>query len=68
VEVVVVVVVVLRIYISSLSNNAVDLSKVLGEAKIFGRQKVVITDESMGVSRLLGSTCPGCPKVYAYAV
>jgi len=28
---------------------------------------VVITDESIGVSHLLGDTCPGGPKAYAYA-
>jgi len=45
----------------------VDLSKILGgQTKILG-EKVVKSDKCMGVSQLLGGTCPVCPpKVYAY--
>ena len=48
----------------------VDLSKILGaDQNIGGRQRVVITDENMGISQLLG--CGGgdaltVPKVFAY--
>src|SRR6218665_528966 len=41
--------------------NGVDFSKILRE------QRLVITDESIGVSQLLGVHMPGLPsKVYAY--
>ena len=39
----------------------VDFSKTLGQTKIVGGQKVAITDESMGVSQLLGSMGLGYP-------
>jgi len=43
--------------------TGVDLSKIFGgQSKILGRQKVVKSDKCMGVSQLLGGTCPGCPK------
>jgi len=45
------------------AGTGVDLSKILGgQTKILGAQ----SDKCMGVSQLLGGTCPGCrPKVYA---
>ena len=43
-------------------DTGVDLSKILGgQTKILGGEKVVNSDKCMGVSQLLGGTCPGCP-------
>jgi|SRR6218665_555788 len=42
------------------SCTGIDLSKILGENQNIG-EKVVITDECMGVFQLLGDTHPGCP-------
>jgi len=45
-----------------LGPSGVDLSKVLGENQnIGGEQRVVITDEGIGISQLLGGACPRCP-------
>ena len=49
-------------------STGVDLSKILGGNQNIGGQKVVKSDKFMGISQLLGGTCPGCPQVYAYAV
>src|SRR6218665_936717 len=48
---------------SSTGSTGIALSNILGgggNQNIVG-QNVVRTDESMGVSQLLGGTCPGCP-------
>ena len=52
---------------SSTGSTGIALSNILGVGKqnIVG-QKVVTTDESKGVSQLLGGTCPSCPPVYVY--
>jgi len=45
------------------SSTGIDLSKILdGQTKILGGQKVVKSDKCIGVSQLLGGTCPGCPQ------
>ena len=41
------------------------MSKILGETKIWG-EKVVIADESIGVSQLLGVRARDAPRVCAY--
>jgi len=48
---------------SSVINNGVDLSKILGgQTKILWEQKVAKSDKCTGVSQLLwGGTCLGCP-------
>jgi len=54
--------------IYSSDHTDIDLSKVLGVTKILGWQKVVITDESIGVSQLLGARAQAAlSQVYAYA-
>jgi len=45
--------------LSTMAHTGVDLSKILGGIKILGCQRMVITDESIQVSQLLG--CLGCP-------
>ena len=43
--------------------TGVKLSKILsGQTKILGGKKVVKSDKCIGVSQLLGGTCPGCPQ------
>jgi len=34
---------------------------VVGQTKILVGQRMVIIDESIGISQLFGGTCPGCP-------
>ena len=48
--------------------TGIDLSKTLGGNQNIEEQRVEKTDETIGVSQLLGVTCPGCPPpiVYAY--
>ena len=47
--------------------TGVDFSKILRDKPKFWEQQVVITDESMGVSLLLGAHAGADPlKVYAY--
>ena len=41
--------------------TGVDLSTILGANQNIGGQKVVKSDKCMGISQLLGDTCPGCP-------
>jgi len=45
------------------------LSKIWGasKSKLGEVQRLVITDECIGVSQLLGGEHPAAPKVYAYA-
>ena len=45
-----------------LFGTGVDLSKILGEQSKYWGQRVAITDEIIGVSQLLGGTCPDCPQ------
>jgi len=37
------------------------VKKLGGKTKILGGQKVVKSEKCMGISLLLGGTCPGCP-------
>src|SRR6218665_2146122 len=44
--------------------TGVDLLKILGgKTKILEGQKMVKSDKCMGLSQLLGGTCPGCPSL-----
>jgi len=67
--------------LTSVRITGVDLSKILRGTKILGDkpkysfthsfikilgERVVIADESIGVSQLLGGTCSGCRAVYTY--
>ena len=45
--------------LAKLAITDIDLSKTLGENKILG-ESVVITNESLGISQLLGGMCLGC--------
>jgi len=47
-------------------STSLDWSKILGGTKILG-EKVSITDEFKGVSKLLGGPARSGPPVYAYA-
>jgi len=48
--------------------TGVDLSKISGKQPKYWRgKKVAITDETIGVSQLLGARAPAAPKVHAYA-
>src|SRR6218665_3961667 len=51
----------------SIPTTSADLSKILGDSQnIRGGQKVTKTDESIGVSQLLGAHARAAPQVYAY--
>jgi len=43
--------------------TGVNLSKILGETKILWEQRVVITDESIGISQLLGEHARAAPQI-----
>jgi len=48
-------------------NTGLDFSNILGgKPKYYGRKRVVITGESIGVSQLLGACTRSASKVYAY--
>ena len=45
--------------------SGVDLKKILGATKILG-EKVAITDETIGISQLLGAQAPAVPPKVTY--
>src|SRR6218665_3749799 len=51
---------------NSLATTGIDVKKILGQAKYWGKQEVAITDEIIGISQLVGARSWAARQVYAY--